>query len=409
MTRPRILAVWELGANLGHVAKITKVVERLSGEADLYIALIEPWLLRKFEIGFDAVELPAPYAPTRRLREGEDPAANYSGILLTQGWDDQDKLSGLVRAWRGLFDTVRPDVLFVQSAPTALLAARGQKFKTVVLGGGYDNPPLAEPMPLFFASANPDHERLRAIAERQEAEVLHNANSVLENIGAPPADRFCDMLRADLSILACWPFNDHYGERKKIETNHAPYIGPISVTSSGARYDWIKPSGAKILAYLRPGTKPGTTGLRALAGLAERHDVICAAPGLTRKSQDQLRDFGVRIEDGPICLDPLLADCDLGISHSPGISSVFVANGIRQLGLPNHREQAMFTRTLASYGLCVGIERHLGPNAVIQQAESLLADTASLTRVKEAADYISKHFAPDPSNVAAEMIRGLLR
>lgn len=409
MTRPRILAVWELGANLGHVAQITKVVEHLSGEADLYIALIEPWLLRKFEIGFDVVELPAPYAPTRRLREDEKPAANYSGILLTQGWDDPEKLSGLVRAWRGLFDLVRPDVLLVQSAPTALLAARDQDIKTVVLGGGYDNPPLAEPMPLFFADTNSEQEELRAIAERQEANVLHNANSVLEAMGAPPADRFCDLLRADLSILACWPFNDHYGERKKIEPHHAPYIGPLSVTNSGARYDWKKPSGTKILAYLRPGTEPGTIGLRALAGLAERHDVICSAPGLTRRSQNQLRDFGVRIEDGPICLDPLLADCDLGISHSPGISSVFVANGIRQIGMPNHREQAMFIRTLASYGLCVGIGRQLGPKEVIQQAETLLDDSAALTRVKEAAGYISKHFESDPSSVAAEMIRRLLR
>lgn len=409
MARPRVLVAWELGGNLGHVTKIARIVEHLQGEVDLHIALREPWQLRFVAPGLSCNLLPAPYAPSRRLHKHEDPAENYAGILLTEGWDQQQKLGGLFEAWRGLFASVNPDVLIAQSAPTALFAARSFGLKTAVVGGGYDNPPLCLPMPVFLASSAADRHKNFDIAKRQEAQALSTANKVLVDHGVKQADRFCDLITPDLSLLVCWPFDDHYGARHKLQPGHAPYLGPIISYEAGARYRWAERGGARIFAYLRPGAPQAGKGLQALAAMGQRQNVICAAPGLSNEARQSLQDCNVQVEDGPIQLAPLLPDCDLGLSHSShGISAAFVAAGIRQVCLPNHREQSMHARALAEHGLGVGLEGHFGPETVIKCMADLMDDQAALARIQQTARDISERFPTDSASTAANQLRMLI-
>lgn len=409
MGKPRVLVAWEMGSNFGHVTKIARVVAHLQDEVDLYVALKEPWQLRQVAPDLKCRVLPAPFAVPIRLPKDAPPSLNYAGILGTEGWDNAERLGGLVDAWRGLIDLVRPDVLLAQSAPTALLAARGLDLKTIVLGGGYDNPPLAHPMPLFGLERKEDAPRDQALARDQETRVRDVANAALAKTGTAGEERFCDLIRPGLSLLMSWPFNDHYGDRSVPEPDHPPYLGPIITKSAGAEYHWADKSGAKIFAYLRPGTPAAASGLRALAALGETHDVICAAPGLPKRGRDTLLQRGVQVEDGPIMLDPLLEACDLGLNHaSSGIAAVFAMAGIRQVGLPVHREQAMYARTSAKHGLSVGIEGQYGPEAVVKCIETLLADTSALTRVRDKARRIANQFSTDPSQDAAERIRAFI-
>ena len=409
MIKPRILAAWELGGNLGHVTKIARIVEHLQDEATLHIALREPWQLRIVAPELSCNLLPAPYAPSRRLQKGEDPAENYAGILLTEGWDQRSKLSGLFEAWRGVIASVRPDVLIAQSAPTALLAARGLGLKTAVVGDGYDSPPLRQPMPTFFRNSALIGDERPGIAERQEAQALATANKVLGEFGIAQADRFCDLITPDLSLLVCWPFNDHYVARDSLQPGHAPYLGPIISNESGKRYRWVDRGGTKIFAYLRPGAPQAAKGLHALAAMGKHQNVICAAPGLSDEARRSLLDHGVQVEDGPIQLGPLLPDCDIGLSHgSHGISAAFVAAGVRQLTLPNHREQSMQARALANHGLSVGLEGNFGPEAIIKNMAALMDDQAALARVTKTAKDIKAGFPADSALAAANQLKTLI-
>ena len=327
-----------------------------------------------------------------------------------EGWDTVEKLSGLVEAWRSLIGLVKPDVLVAQSAPTALVAAQGLGLRTVVIGGGYDNPPLANPMPLFGLGREEDASDHTQLAKRHEALALEKANAVLPLFGHQKVDRFCDLIRPDLSLLMCWPFNDHYGDRSKLEPDHPPHLGPIFMRSRGAEYRWDdQKGGTKIFAYLRPSALTAPVGLRALAELGPRHNIICAAPGLPEVPLNQLRERGVQVEPGPVLMEPLLAECDIGLSHaSSGVGSAFLSAGIRQVGLPNHREQAMFARNLGKRGLCVGIEGKYGADAVVSCVEKLWLDSAALGRVKAAAEVIRERCATDPGQLAAQEIREFL-
>jgi UDP:flavonoid glycosyltransferase YjiC (YdhE family) len=290
------------------------------------------------------------------------------------------------------------------------VAARGLGLPTAVIGGGYDNPPLADPMPLFGLARPSAVSEQWVVAKRHEAAALEVANAVLAQNAAPIADSFCELIRPDLSLLASWPFNDHYGDRSDLVPDPPPYLGPIFVEGRGAAYAWTDDKdGARIFAYLRPGTTTAAAGLRALAELASRHNVICAAPGLPARALRTLRERGVQVEAGPVQLAPLMEACDIGLSHaSAGIGAAFLAAGVRQIGLPNHREQAMYARTLGKQGLGVGIEGKYGPDAVISCVETLLSDTAASARVKETAEVIHRQFPKDPAELAAEQLRALI-
>jgi len=71
--------------------------------------------------------------------------ANYSEILLQYGYADRVAVSGLVRGWLGLFNLVSPDVVVIDYAPTAVLAARIKALRCChVRGRAFEIPPLSE-------------------------------------------------------------------------------------------------------------------------------------------------------------------------------------------------------------------------------------------------------------------------
>jgi hypothetical protein len=400
-----VLFAWELGANFGHANKIARAAERLQDQVDLFVAAREVAAIRQIAPDLKTTLLPAPYARTRRLSPGEHPPANFAAMLSTEGWHDPAALGATIEAWRSLFDLVQPDVIVAQAAPTALLAAWGSGRKTVILGGGYDNPPLSAPM-VPFDGENP---ALAEIAESQEAAVLACANDALALIGAPRAENFCDLMACDLSLLMTWPEIDHYENRAQVHPDHPPYLGALLGTGQGVEMDWAGRNGARILAYLRPGSPFATSGLRALAAAGPAHDIILSAPGIAPVDHKALTARGVQVSDKPVRLDRLLPDCDLGLSHaSNGVGAAFLQAGVRQVGLPAQREQAMFARKLARSGLGLGIEGQFGPEVVNQAIRQALSDKTMKNRVREVADEIAARNSIAPDQAAAIAIKQLI-
>lgn len=403
--RPRVLFAWELGANFGHANKIARAAERLQDEADLFVAAREVAAIRQIAPDLKTTLLPAPYARTRRLSRGEQGPVNFAAMLSTEGWHDPVELGAAVESWRSLFDLVRPDVIVFQAAPTALLAARGTGRKTVVLGGGYDNPPLSSPMAPFDG----EKPELIEIAKTQEAAVLACANEALAMNDAPKAGAFCDLLASDLSLLMTWAEIDHYENRAKVQPDHPPYLGALLGTGQGVELDWAGCDGARILAYLRPGSPYANAGLQALAAAGPANDIILSAPGIAPPDVKALTARGVQVSDKPVRLDRLLPNCDLGLSHaSNGVGAAFLTAGVRQVGLPAQREQAMFARKLARSGLGLGIEGQFGPEVVNQTIRQALNDKTMKKRVQDAADSIATRDTLAPDMVAANAIKRLI-
>ena len=186
---------WELGGDLGHVARMRPLAEALRqrGHRVTFIVreplaagrLLDPahysWL--QAPVHMDAVA--SAFVPTR----------NFSQILHNVGFHSEAALLGRMRAWRAMFEALKPDLLVFDHSPTALLAARGLTLKRIVLGTGFGVPPAVEPLPPFdTANATPE---LAAAEQRITARI----NAALCSLGVERLARLADLYQADASLL----------------------------------------------------------------------------------------------------------------------------------------------------------------------------------------------------------------
>lgn len=181
MLRKRILFAWELGANSGHLARDIPVAEQLRklghdvtfAARDLRVAqeVLAPR-------GFRFLQAPRPHTAGHR----KQPPANYSGILLAGGYGDALNLVGSVGGWAALLDVTQTDVVVINHAPTAALAARALAIPAVITCIGFELPPNVEPLPSFRPWETRSIDELR----QADATVLGNINIVLQNYSKAP-------------------------------------------------------------------------------------------------------------------------------------------------------------------------------------------------------------------------------
>jgi len=398
---PHVLFAWELGANFGHVNKLGQVARALEGRAKLTVVARDPAAVRALLPDLDITLLPAPIVPTRPLHKGEQPGICYPGALRQDGWDQPEKLLPLLECWDALFAAYPPDVLVAQAAPAALLAARGTNMKTSILGSGYDAPPLSAPMPCFA----PDDDKAAALAQDQEAKTLDVVNACLTARGQTPVENFCDILRTDCPILVADPATDHFAPRDRFEPDHPPYLGQILSVETGQETAWRNRGVPKVLAYLRPNTQQFAAAIKGLGQLAPDLDLILAVPGIDPALKQQLEARSAVVVDGPVRLDRLLPECDLGISHGTnGIGAAFISFGVPQLGIPTHREQLLFAQAVARSGLGLGLAGKFGGEQVIEAVQKALAAKGLAEKAKAKAKSLKADGLDRPAERAAEML-----
>lgn len=408
--RPQLLFTWEMGGNYGHANKIVQLAQAVAPWADVTIAAKNPVAIREMAPDLPARLLPAAITNTRPMHPGEPQSACFAGALLQDGWDRADHLSPLVETWRNLLDLVQPDVVIAQAAPTAILAAKtwrksAQHLPIVILGSGYDNPPLTTPMPLFDT-------RLKGaaqIAAAQEKQALGVGNSVLAQHQIGGQSSFADLIRPELSLLVCWPEIDHYADRAQDAAGAHHYLGPLTTLGAGGQIRWRDRDVPRVFAYLRPNTPQSVAGFGALHARAPDLDVILAAPGIERGEAEQLIARGVQVVDGPAQLDLILGDCDLAISHfGNGVVAACLEHGIPQIGLPSQREQAMLARAMADRGLCLGIEGSYGPAEVDNLIQRVLDTPLYRSNAKAAAAQVTELSSAAAADRAAAKLAELI-
>src|SRR5690348_7724739 len=144
----RILIAWEFGENWGHLSRdlpIALALTRAGHQVTCAVAdtRIGAQLLAGSAIRY--VQAPVARRPARPPRA----LVSHAEILMEGGYDQPGVLRGLLGGWLGLMDIYRPDVVMIDYAPTALLAARTQKTPAVLAGSGFELPPNAQPLPTF--------------------------------------------------------------------------------------------------------------------------------------------------------------------------------------------------------------------------------------------------------------------
>jgi hypothetical protein len=291
--------------------------------------------------GFTLLQAPL-WLPTL---SGAPPSASYAEILFRAGFLDASALTGVVRAWRALFQLVQPDMILIDHAPTALLAARGQAFRKVLIGNGFFVPPRVSPMPAFRTWQKIEPRRLA----ESEARALSVANQVLQHLNAPPMSMLADLFDVDENILDAWPELDHYPQR-----GPARYWGPAFALDASAAPHWPSGEGKQIFAYLKADYRYLDAVLQALRAAPCRVLVFMAraTPAIIGKYQSAT----LAMVAEPVNMEAVRRAADVVVCHAGiGTAAACLLAGKPLLLLPVFAEGYMLGDCVARLGAGINV------------------------------------------------------
>jgi UDP:flavonoid glycosyltransferase YjiC (YdhE family) len=340
----RILLVWQLGGNLGHIMPLRTLGRGLRARGHHVTFAFEDMRGAAHLIaeGFPVVQ-----APVLRSDSPELPRhpISYPEMLFHCGFADAPALTAAVRAWRALYRMLTPDLIVFDHAPVALLAARSIGIPRVVVGTGFCSPPRVAPMPTIRPWEDISQERL----DKSEQRALDTANAVMSALNGAPLHYFHDLFHVEESILATLPELDHYGARDGVR-----YWGPIYEAEAGHEPRWPSGKGKKVFVYLRP-SSPQFERLVEILRTKNELRSLWFAPGL---SADRCRSLGsesLSFVVEPVRIASVVAMADiavLGAGH--GTCAAMMLGGVPMVLAPKNAEQRTLARTLESYAM--GIE-----------------------------------------------------
>jgi UDP:flavonoid glycosyltransferase YjiC (YdhE family) len=334
----RIVLTWELGSNLGHLARLLPLAIRLKnrGHSPLLVTRNLGLAAKVFaDAGIPFIQAPAATTVAHPTQQ----AGSYAEILWNQGWADRPQLWGMVQGWANLFRMFGPAVAVLDHSPTAILAARVTATPAVLIGTGFELPPLENPIPGF-----PESEVSEAKILEAEHRVLANANWILSAMALRPMLTLRELFDTDRRFLTTFPELDHYGPRL-----NEKYVGPIGELNGCEHMMWPPASGCRIFAYLRPGTASNPVTLRALR--ATKAAVVCFLPGAPADLVESFSTDHFKIASRPVRLASLFDSADLFVSYAPsGTVTLSLLKGVPQLMIPQHPEAQLTALRVTEMG-----------------------------------------------------------
>lgn len=365
----RILMAWELGLNLGHVARLAPVAMRLRAQGHSIKVVVRDTHAAAMVLGGAGIDYAtAPVRPLMPMASRQ--LSGYAELLQIAGWDDPKVLFPLVAAWHEHFRAFRPDVVVLDHAPTVRFAARLAGLPTLALGNGFELPPLTHPLPIFpgIAGVLPEN------AAKAEEIVFANVLSVAKHFAMPLPSTLKDILLAEKTCLATFPELDHYGNREGVE-----YIGPMLGGVVGEFLDWPMVNAPRIFAYLRPDTRQLESILGGL--LASNAAVICFSPGISPEMLTRFRSSRLRFSQNLVDIARLLTTADACLSYgAEGTMMRFLLAGIPQIIMPGHVEAAMAAARFERLGVALVLRG-------VQNAQSIAANLRFLVSHSELRDH----------------------
>lgn len=334
----RILFAWELGGNLGHMTRQLPIARRLRQQGHQVFFVVrdtavaaqlltpEGFAYAQAPINVDKKRLPHP--------------VNYAEILIASGYVDPAVLLGLVQGWISLIRLFKADLIVVDHAPTALVAARLTGLPAITIGTGFEIPPNCLPLPSIRPWETIQTERLL----RAEQYVLERLNALANSSNGGPIERITDLFQGARKVLATFAELDHYGIREGEN-----YVGPIYTGSTGQPIIWRLSDQPHVFAYLRPETPGFDNLLKALLKLSA--EVIVVAPGVKPAHIQAFVRPNLRILTQPVQTEQLfkLTDCVVTNGGTGTVSQCLLA-GIPLLLVPQNVEQFLMGLRVEALG-----------------------------------------------------------
>jgi len=336
----KILFTWEFGLGAGHISPYLTLIKKLEQEGHQVFFAVK-CLSKAHQLFKDTnvtyIQAPTGIAP-ESLHIGQ--VLNYPQILHNGGYADVKRLTGLIKAWRNLFDLIKPDLLVCDYSPTALLAAKENTFKRLRIGTGFYTPTDITPN-LGFATLIGQKQNQGELTKIED-NILKTINQALIVNKLKPLSTINEMHKADACLFRTFPELDHYPDRE-----NGNYVG-ICESPPGLKPNWPNGSGPKIFIY----TKPFPNLPKFFEYLeVKKYPCLIYPDGLPTELIKHFSSKTLKFVDKPLDMKMIGKTADLGICNgNHGTVSELLLSGTPILTLPLHIEQYIVSLNIEKLG-----------------------------------------------------------
>jgi UDP-N-acetylglucosamine:LPS N-acetylglucosamine transferase len=348
----KIVIVWEMGADLGHVTRLDAVAKCLAKRGHSVTCVFRD--LDEIQRSYGSIQAP-PYKVLQgprwpiRYSKLSRPPANLVEVLLSIGYHKQELLVTRIAEWRSIFANLDPDLAIFDYAPTALLATRDKSCNKISLDDPFSKAPDIFPLPSF----DPDAKVSTANLTISETKFLQIVNQAISKFELSPITQASDIFATHKSFLLSIPELDPFAHLR----NSSIYLGPIDNNSNKSKkaLNWDEKSRTpKVFAYLKPDYASLNIFLAAISQLNIQGRFFI--PGADQEILSRYRNTKIEISTSPYDLSKDMELCDLVVCHG-GQSTLTksVLNGIPALVIPLQQEQLSTTHACVANGLGLGL------------------------------------------------------
>lgn len=392
-----ILFAWELGGNIGHLAKQLMIARSLQQRGHCCSFAVRD-VSTAFTL-FAADNFEINQAPFYFDPAGESQLLiSFADILSVNGFEPFETLRLLVEEWHALFVRTSPDVVITEFSPIAVLAAKLHGKSVLRIDNGFGSPPDQQPFPSF----RPWIATSSGQIFESEQKLLENINQLCGHLRHSPFKSLQDMLSTEVDLLTTVPELDHYPVR-----NYGMYVGPLFNLADGVKVEWSQSDRSRIFVYLR-----NFDGLEFVLRTLDDNslDVIAVLPGIDENIAVRYAGRFFQIFKEPVFLPDILPHTDIAITNGGhGLASLFMMKGIPMIVIPQMLEQLMTANNIERLGIGLSVNHDQVPKSFVQTlARLFLDDSLRKQAIKLSQKYADYDQNPVLENIS-DTIEGVMR
>ena len=374
-----VLCAWELGGQLGHIARLAHIAQHLHARGyACFAALKDLSRAKPFFADTPIKLLQAPvFLPKIKMQR---PVLSLADTLLLSGYLKTEELIGLTEAWTNLINLVNPDILLIDYAPTAALAARDLPCQKLIVGSSFWQPVPNHPLRSWLTDPSQAN-----LVTQQENRVVNTINEVLSQQNRRPLRYMADVFSGNRTIINTPPEFDLYGDIR----SNAQYHSKSGAPGINLPVQFGASTNPKVLAYLKPGHPQFDWIVQGLAKSAANVFIACPRCDPKRLARYQSDRFNFSVE--PVQLATAMDTASLFVGHgNAGSTLESVLAGTPVVALPIQLEQLLTAQKLNELKIGRSIPK---VDSAEQIAQVINAALASPELKQYAAAYAQEHSA----------------